>query len=132
MAMNNTNPNAHSNNIEISGNLIDGSKFGGLYLMGSGNKIIGNRFVRLNLAGCNESAGKFPCIYKADEPQMLDTGIYLGRGVARLEETRGNVIRGNHISGHMMKARCVAFGPGVTRASNTVDSNTCSDEQPAR
>ena len=132
MAMNNTHPNAHSNNIEISGNLIDGSKFGGLYLMGSGNRIIENRFVRLNLAGCNESVGKFPCIYKADEPQMLDTGIYLGRGVARLEETRGNVIRGNHISGHMMKARCVGFGPGVTRASNTIESNTCSDEPPAR
>jgi len=132
MAMNNTHPDAHSNNIEISGNLIDGSKFGGLYLMGSGNKIVGNRFVRVNLAGCNESVGKFPCIYKRDEPQMLDTGIYLGRGVARLEETRANVIRGNHISGHMMKARCVGFGPGVSRASNTVDSNSCSDEPPAR
>src|SRR5204863_10091211 len=120
------------NNIEISGNLIDGSKFGGLYLMGSGNKIIGNRFVRLNLAGCNESAGKFPCIYKRDEPQMLDTGIYLGRGVARLEETRGNVIRGNHISVHMMKARWVGFGSGVTRASEIGGSNTCSDATPAR
>jgi hypothetical protein len=88
--------------------------------------------VRLNLAGCNESAGKFPCIYKADEPEMLETGIYLGRGVARKEETRGNVIRGNHLSGHMMKARCVGFGPGVARALNTVDGNTCSDEPPAR
>ena len=132
MAMNNTHPNAHSNNIEISGNLIDGSKFGGLYLMGSGNKIIGNRFIRLNLAGCNESVGKFPCIYKRDEPQMLDTGIYLGRGVARLEETRGNVIRGNHISGHMMKARCVGFGPGVKPSANTVQDNVCTDEPPAR
>jgi parallel beta-helix repeat protein len=132
VAMNNTHPDAHSSNIEISGNLIDGSKFGGLFLMGSGNRIFGNRFVRLNLAGCNESAAKFSCIYKADEPEMLDTGIYLGRGVARLEETRGNVIRGNHISGHMMKARCVGFGPGVARALNTVEDNTCSDETPAR
>ena len=132
MAMNNTHPDAHSNNIEISGNLIDGSKFGGLFLMGSGNRVIGNRFVRLNLAGCNESAAKFPCIYKADEPQLLNTGIYLGRGVARLEETRGNVIRGNRVSGHKMKARCVGYGPGVAPALNTVDSNTCSDEPPAR
>ena len=132
MAMNNTHPEAHSNNIEISGNLIDGSKFGGLYLMGSGNRIVDNRFVRLNLAGCNESVAKFPCIYKADEPHMLDTGIYLGRGVARLEETRGNVIRGNHISGHGMKARCVGFEPGVTPSRNTVADNTCSDETPAQ
>lgn len=132
MAMNNTHPDAHSNNIEIRGNLIDGSKFGGLFLMGSGNRILENRFLRLNLAGCNESAAKFPCIYKTDEPEMLETGIYLGRGVARREETRGNVIRGNQISGHGMKARCVGFGPGVARALNTVDGNTCSDEPPAR
>jgi hypothetical protein len=103
-----------------------------LFLMGSGNRILENRFLRLNLAGCNESAAKFPCIYKADEPEMLETGIYLGRGVARREETRGNVIRGNQISGHGMKARCVGFGPGVARALNTVDGNTCSDEPPAR
>jgi parallel beta-helix repeat protein len=132
MAMNNTHPNAHSNNIEISGNLIDGSKFGGLFLMGSGNRIIGNRFLRVNLAGCNESAGKFACVYKADEPEMLNTGVYLGRGVARLEETRGNVIRDNRISGHGMRARCIGFGPGVARAGNTVENNTCSDEPPAR
>ncbi|MCU1339405.1 MAG: hypothetical protein JWO19_4986 [Bryobacterales bacterium] len=133
IAMNNAHPDTHSNNIEISGNVIDGSKFGGLFLMGSGNRVIGNRFVNLNLAGCNESAREFACVYKADEPEMLQSGIYLGRGVgSRLEQVRGNVIRENEISGHQMKRRCISFGPGVTASVNTVDRNTCSDDKPVR
>jgi hypothetical protein len=127
MVMNNSNPDAHSQNIEVTGNLIDGMKYGGLFLMGSGNKITGNRFVHLNTAGCNESSGKFTCIYKNDEPKMLESGIYLGRGVARSEETRGNVIRDNVISGHKMRERCVAAGPGVSLAANMVGPNECSD-----
>ncbi len=132
IAMNNTHPDTHSENIDLSGNIIDGSKFGGLFLMGSGNKIMGNRFLRLNLAGCNESAKQFGCIYKADEPEMLQSGIYLSRGVARLEESRGNIIRDNEISGHGMKARCIGFGPGVSRRANTLGNNLCSDEPTAR
>ena len=58
MAMNNANPDTHSNNIEIRDNVIDGAKFGGLFLMGSGNRVIGNRFVNVNLAGCNEKRQK--------------------------------------------------------------------------
>jgi Right handed beta helix region len=132
MAMNNANPDTHSNNIEISNNVIDGSKFGGLFLMGSGNHVIGNRFVNLNLAGCNESAKQFGCIYKADEPDLLQSGIYLGAGASRPEPVQGNIIRGNEISGHGMKSHCIVFGPGVTRSANSVASNECSDVPPAR
>ena len=127
IVMNNTHPNAHSGNIEISGNTVDGSKFGGLFLMGSGNKITGNQFLRLNLAGCNESNGKFPCIYKSDEPQMLESGIYLDAGASRPEPVRGNIIRDNEISGYKMKTRCIALAPGVSRAGNTIENNSCSD-----
>ena len=132
MAMNNANPDTHSNNVEISNNVIDGAKFGGLYLMGSGNRVIGNRFVNLNLAGCNESAKQFGCIYKADEPDLLQSGIYLGAGASRPEPVRGNIIRDNEISGHEMKSHCIAFGPGVPRDSNTIASNICSDALAAR
>jgi parallel beta-helix repeat protein len=127
IVMNNTHPNTHSRNIEISGNTIDGSKFGGLFLMGSANKITGNQFLRINLAGCNESAKQFGCVYKLAEPEMLESGIYFSRGVARTEETRGNVIQGNRISGHQMKSRCMKFGPGVSPSANKLASNTCSD-----
>lgn len=128
MVMNNTDPEVRSNNIRIIGNVIDGAKFGGLFVMGSGHTITGNQLVHLNLAGCNESAAKFGCIYKADEPELLETGIYLGRGVARLEETRGNVIRDNRISGHRMRTRCIAAGPGVSLAANVVQNNRCEDD----
>ena len=132
MAMNNAHPEAHSNNIELLNNVIDGSKFGGLFLMGSGHHVIGNRFVNLNLAGCNESAPKMPCIYKADEPEMLESGIYLAPGASRPEPVRDNIIRDNEISGHRMKSRCIMFGPKVSRVGNTVQGNTCSDDMPAR
>ena len=79
------------------------------------------------MAQCNESASRFPCVYKADEPRMLESGIYLGRGVARMEETRGNVIRGNRISGHKMATRCIVAAPKVKLAANTVVDNTCTD-----
>ena len=130
IVMNNTDPNVRSQNIEISGNLIDGMKFGGLFLMGSGHRIIGNRFLELNAAGCNESAARFGCIYKADEPEMLESGIYLGRGVARLEETRANVIRDNRISGHGMARRCIQTGPHVSLAANNIEHNQCWDASP--
>jgi hypothetical protein len=127
IVMNNTDPGMRSQNIEIAGNHIEGTKFGGLFLMGAGHRVIGNVFQHLNQAGCNENAKQFGCIYKAEEPMMLQSGIYLGRGVARMEQTRGNVIRDNEISGHKMKARCIAAAPGVSLAANTVKGNTCSD-----
>ena len=127
IVLNNTDPNMHSRNIEIIGNEIDGTKFGGLFVLGSGHRITGNTFRHLNTSGCNESARQFGCVYKPDEPQMLEAGIYLGRGVARTEETRDNVIRDNQISGHKMQSRCVIAGPGVSLAKNSVAGNTCSD-----
>ena len=129
LVMNNTDPDTHSQNIEIAGNVLDGMKYGALYLMGSGHRVTGNRFLHLNTAGCNESAAQVFCIYKQDEPRIFESGIYLSRGFGRLEETRGNVIRDNVISGHKMKTRCISFGPGVTPTTNTLQGNTCSDDE---
>jgi len=44
-----------------------------------------------------------------------------------MEAVRGNVIRGNRISGHKMKSRCIATGPGVNAAENSIGPNTCED-----
>jgi hypothetical protein len=129
IVMNNTNPDMHSQNIEIADNVMDGIKFGALFLMGSGHRVTGNKFLHVNTAECNESAAKFGCIYKQDEPNLLETGIYLSRGVVRMEETRGNVIRGNEVSGHKMKSRCIAAGPGVALAQNTIQENDCADSR---
>lgn len=127
MVMNNTDPEVRSRNIVVSGNTIDGAKFGGLFLMGMGHTVEGNRFLHLNLAGCDAGAPTPGCVYQPGEPRMLESGIYLGRGVARLEETRGNVIRANTITGRGMRSRCIAAGRGVTLTANRVEANACSD-----
>jgi hypothetical protein len=127
IVMNNTNPEMRSENIEITGNHITGPKFGGLFMIGSGHRVTDNVFERLNTAECNENASRFGCIYKPDEPELLESGIYLGRGGSRPAETVGNVISGNHISGHKMDARCIASAPGVSRSANRIERNTCSD-----
>ncbi len=132
IVMNNTDPNAEPVNVEIANNVIDGTKYGALFLMGSNNRVTGNTFLHINTSECNESGAKYGCLYKPDEPKMLESGIYLGRGVARMVETRGNVIRGNRISGHKMKSRCVAAGPGVSLAANSVEGNICEDYSMSR
>jgi parallel beta-helix repeat protein len=114
-------------NIEISGNQIRGTKFGGLFLMGSGNRIIGNALENLDTAGCNENAARFGCLYKTSEPELLESGIYLAPGGSRPVETRGNVIRNNRISGHRMRAHCIAAAPGVSLSANIIESNACAD-----
>jgi hypothetical protein len=131
IVMNNTDPNMRPLHVEIRGNVIDGSKYGGLFLMGSGHRVTGNSFINLNTAQCNETK-QFVCIYKADEPKMLESGIYLSKGVVRTEEVRGNVIRDNRISGYKMKSRCIAEGPGVKLSENSVGSNACEDNARVR
>ncbi len=127
IVMNNSDPDVRSRNIQIIDNKIYGTKYGALFLMGSGHRVEGNRFERINQAQCNESNAKFACVYKLDEPEMLESGIYLGRGVARMEETRGNTIRDNVISGFKMAKRCIQAAPKVSLRANTISDNTCSD-----
>ena len=95
IVMNNTDPNMRSENVEIRGNIIDGTKFGGLFLMGRGHRVVDNSFLHLNKAECNETK-QFVCIYKADEPEMLETGIYLSRGVVRMEDVTRQRDPGKH------------------------------------
>lgn len=128
IVMNNANPDMRSENIEILNNHIDGAKFGGLFLIGSGHRVTGNVFTHLNLAQCNESAKVFGCIFKSDEPEMLEAGIYLGRSAERPAETRDNLIRGNVISGHQMKTRCIIFAPALAKASNRIEQNQCANQ----
>lgn len=127
IVINDTNPEMQPVNIEISGNRIRGTKFGGLFLMGSKNRVTGNTFENLDTAGCNENAARFGCLYKKSEPELLQSGIYLARGGSRPVEARGNVIRNNRISGYRMRARCIAAAPGVSLAANVVEGNACAD-----
>ena len=125
VVLNNNDPNMKSEAIRIVNNTFDGTKFGGIFLIGRGHEVSGNVFKRLNLAHCTEDAAKFGCYYLKDEPDLLRAGIYVGRGVKRMEETGGNVIRDNRISGWKMDQRCIVVAPGLARGANRIEGNVC-------
>ncbi len=125
IVFNNSNPDMQSEAVTVSGNTIDGAKFGGIFVIGSRNRIVGNHLLNLNLAHCNESGAKYGCLYYPDQPDLLRSGIYLGRGAARPAPARDNVIEGNQISGYGMPWRCIAAAPGVSLAANQVERNRC-------
>jgi parallel beta-helix repeat protein len=127
IVMNNSNPDMESRNVVISGNTIDGTMFGGIFVIGSGNTITHNRLFNINMAQCPERAAEFGCYLSADEPDILRTGIYLGRGAHRPDIARNNIVEDNTIIGWGMGAHCLGRAPGVSLENNRVARNECSD-----
>lgn len=132
IVVNNWNPDMQSEGITIADNTIDGAKFGGIFLLGRGHRVLRNRLVNLNLAGCNESAAKYGCVAIQGEPDVLQAGIYLGRMAAewaqkRASASREHVIRDNEIAGFGMDRRCVLAAPGVRTTESDVRGNRCRD-----
>lgn len=127
IVFNNTNPDMQSEHIRVENNEINGTKYGGIFLVGSNHTIVRNRMRRLNLAGCTENAARFSCYYFDDEPDLLRSGIYLGRKAERPAPATANRIEQNEISGHRMAARCIAAAPGVQLQANRIAGNQCRD-----
>ena len=127
----NSNPDAEPVNVTIAGNLIDGAGYGGIYLIGSRHVVTGNRLLGLNRNRCTGDMTQPRCNYAPEQPGLLHSGIYLGRGAARPAETVGNRIAGNEISGFAMQGWCVAAAPGVSLARNRVEDNHCTDTRGA-
>jgi hypothetical protein len=125
VVMNNTNPDMRSENVTIEDNLIEGAKFGGVFVIGERNVVRGNRLLNLNTAHCNEEAARFGCYYAPGEPGMLEAGIYLGRRAERPAPARDNVIERNRITGWKMAERCIGRAPGIEAGWNTVRGNDC-------
>jgi hypothetical protein len=123
IGMNNTDPGMQSSGIVIADNEIDGTVYGGLFLIGSGHQILNNRLVNVNLARCTPS--KPGCVYWPGEPDLLSSGIYLASHAQRPAVTRDNVIRGNTIRGFGMQERCIVAAPGVSLEDNRVGPNVC-------
>jgi hypothetical protein len=128
IVMNNTNPDMQSRNIQVIDNVIDGPRFGGIFVIGTGHLVARNRLLRLNTAHCNEGAARFGCYYAAGEADMLRSGIYLGRGAERPAPARGNTIEENEISGYKMGERCIGIAPGILPEWNTIRHNRCRSE----
>lgn len=125
IVFNNTNPDMRSEEVRVLGNVISGTKFGGIFVIGRRHTIEGNRLLRLNLAGCNESHARFGCIYNAAEPEILQSGIYLGAAAERPDPARENRIQSNTITGFKMAARCIAAAPKAGLESNIIEENIC-------
>ena len=129
IVMNNTNPDMRSENIAVEDNEIDGTKFGGIFVIGERHRIENNRMKRINLAHCNEQRARFGCYHFPGEPALLESGIYLGSRAERPAPSRGNVVRGNQVSGWKMDQRCIGYAPGVSPKENRVEANRCTDTQ---
>jgi hypothetical protein len=125
--MNNSNPDMQSRNIRITGNTIDGSLFGGIFIIGTGHTVTGNHLLHLNRAHCNEP-GPINCNYTPNQPDLLRTGIYLGAGAERPDVAKGNTVENNEIGGYGMSRNCIRAAPGVTLTANTIAKNECSDD----
>ena len=62
IVMNNSNPDMQSRNVTIAENTIDGTLFGGIFVIGTGNRITKNHLLNLNMAHCPEAgAAQFGC-----------------------------------------------------------------------
>jgi hypothetical protein len=117
IVMNNTNPDMQSRNIRVVANELRDVMYGGIFVIGTGHTVAGNRLINLNTSHCDG------CGYVPDEPDMLHSGIYLGRRAERPAPARGNVIEGNEVTGYKMNARCVGSAPGVS--GNVIRGNVC-------
>jgi hypothetical protein len=127
IVFNNASIEMRSQNIVVEDNELDGMKFGGIFLIGTGHKILRNRMRGINTAHCNENRAKFGCSVLG-EVEVLETGIYLGSHAEHPAPARGNLIEGNTISGWKMKTRCIQGAPGVRLADNIIRNNTCTNE----
>jgi hypothetical protein len=121
IVINNSNPDMQSRNILITGNTIEAPRYGGIFVIGTGHRIVRNRLLNLNAVRCDD------CSY-GGEPDILRTGIYLGKGGERPAPAKGNVIEDNEITGYKMKARCIGHAPGVLPEWNAIRGNDCRDQ----
>jgi hypothetical protein len=125
IVMNNTNPDMRTKNIRIVENTLDSPVFGGIFVIGTGNTIARNRLWNMNTAHCNDNLAHYGCNYAAADPEILETGIYLGRGAERPAPACGNVVEDNWITGWKMRAHCVESAPDIPASANTVRNNWC-------
>jgi Right handed beta helix region len=125
IVMNNTNPDMRTKNIRILENTLNSPVFGGIFVIGTGNVIARNRLWNMNTAHCNDNLAHYGCNYAAADPEILEAGIYLGRGAERPAPARGNVVEDNWITGWKMRDHCVESAPDLPPNANTVRNNQC-------
>ncbi len=131
IVFNNSDPAMTSQGIELVDNTLDGTLFGGIFVIGQRHRIAHNHLHRINLAHCGASTANVGCNYLPDQPDLLRSGIYLASRGEHPAPARANIIEANEISGFGISAHCIVAAPGVVLAANTISRNTCKDD-PAR
>ncbi len=130
IVMNNTYPEMESQAITIRDNVIDGLKFGAIFVIGKGHKIINNKLRNVNRSRCNEGTAKYQCMWEGKEPNLMQSAIFLGARAERISPSEGILVEGNEIRGHKMAERCVMTSAIVSPAKSTIRNNTCVSEEP--
>ncbi len=130
IVFNNSSPDVAPANVLVTGNLIDGAGYGGLYLLGAHQEITHNRFLNLNRDECTDDRTRPHCDSSAGDPALLRSGIYLVAGAARPARTEDNRIEDNQVSGFGMRKWCIEAAPGVQLAANRIAGNHCVDTEP--
>jgi hypothetical protein len=125
IVMNNSSPDMRTQNIRIVENRIERPVFGAIFVIGERNLIARNLLLDLNTAQCNQNIAHYQCNYAAADPQILEAGIYLGRGAERPAPARNNIVEYNLITGWGMKTRCVVSAPDIPASWNAVRGNDC-------
>lgn len=128
IVFNDSNFDVRSRNIRLTDNLIDGTLFGGIFVIGSGHTIARNRLLSLSASHCNENTAHYGCHDIASDPEILEAGIYLGRSAIHKAPASHNLIRDNLVTGYKMQSRCILAAPGVDASSNTIAGNVCRDQ----
>lgn len=98
-----------SQNIFISGNTIDGTKYGGMFLIGSGHVVENNSFLNLNRSGSKD--------------KLLSAAIAYSKGVRRPNPPQA-LITGNTFTG---RVHCPAPYPGIRYEKNQCQTSTSVD-----
>jgi hypothetical protein len=115
----------NSTGVVLSKNRIEGFAYGGLYLIGTGHRVVDNDFLDINRAHCTGDTSRPRCNYASDQPGLLRSGIYLANYGGRASPTHDNVIRNNLVSGFGMDRWCIQAAPGVELSRNTIEANRC-------
>jgi hypothetical protein len=128
IVMGNTDPHVRVSGVTITDNLIVGTAYGGLFLIGSKNVITGNRLLMINRAHCAGDGRIARCNYALDQPGLLRSGIYLAAAAKHPEPSTDNVISGNELRGFGAGRWCITAASGVDLKRNRIGQNTCAEE----
>ena len=128
IVMNNANQSMESQLIVIRDNVLDGTRFGGIFVIGKKHQILRNKLLNLNKGHCNVGLPALKCDPLPDQPQLTEAGIYLGARAERSAPSIGVIVAGNEISGFNMAANCIILAPTLAPGQNEIRDNKCKDQ----